>query len=96
MNLAHVVEWPFRKLLMALVRLYQITLSPLLPSSCRFYPSCSHYAMEALQKKPLLRAVGMILWRLARCQPFCKGGYDPVEPTPDNPQTSYRGDEIDR
>ena len=68
-----------RGLLVGLVRLYQVTLSPLLPASCRFYPSCSHYALEALRKKPLPTAVGMILWRLARCQPFCKGGYDPVD-----------------
>ena len=64
---------------MGVVRGYQIALSPWLGGRCRFDPSCSHYAMEALRKRPLLKALGMIAWRLARCQPFCKGGYDPVE-----------------
>lgn len=79
MTLAQRIEWPFKALLIALVRLYQMVLSPLLPPSCRFYPSCSQYALEALRKKRLLRALWMITWRLARCQPFCRGGYDPVE-----------------
>lgn len=79
MKLQDKVELPFKLFLLGFVRAYQIIVSPLLPACCRFYPSCSVYAAEALRKKPLIKAVGMILWRLARCQPFCKGGYDPVE-----------------
>ena len=82
MNPVRAIVRGLRGLLMGLVRLYQVTLSPLLPAACRFYPSCSEYALEALRKKPLPTAVGMILWRLARCQPFCKGGYDPVDDDP--------------
>jgi uncharacterized protein len=79
MSWVRAIEWPFRVTLIAMVRVYQKTLSRLLPPACRFYPSCSCYAVEALQKKPLLVALAMIAWRLARCQPFCRGGYDPVE-----------------
>ncbi|MCX7963656.1 MAG: membrane protein insertion efficiency factor YidD [Candidatus Sumerlaea chitinivorans] len=60
------------------IRLYQRLISPVLPPSCRFYPTCSNYALEALQTHGLFRALGLIVWRLARCQPLCKGGYDPV------------------
>ncbi|WP_432757890.1 membrane protein insertion efficiency factor YidD [Spongiibacter taiwanensis] len=47
-------------------------------SHCRFYPSCSHYALEALQTHGALRGTALTLWRLLRCHPFNKGGYDPV------------------
>lgn len=57
---------------------YKRWISPLLPSSCRFHPTCSEYMMEAIQKHGVLRGIGMGLWRLARCQPFCQGGFDPV------------------
>ncbi len=79
MTLLRAIEWPFRTIFIGLVRAYQLCLSPILPASCRFYPSCSCYALEALRKKPLLKALAMIAWRLARCQPLCRGGYDPVE-----------------
>jgi putative membrane protein insertion efficiency factor len=79
MTLIRAIEWPLRAPLLGLVRLYQACLSPLLPAACRFYPSCSVYAADALRKKELVVALGMIAWRLARCQPLCKGGYDPVE-----------------
>ncbi|HYO56418.1 membrane protein insertion efficiency factor YidD [Archangium sp.] len=60
------------------IRLYKRLLSPLLPPACRFHPSCSVYALEALQKHGALRGVRLILWRLLRCQPFHPGGFDPV------------------
>jgi putative membrane protein insertion efficiency factor len=62
----------------AALRGYKHWISPLLPSSCRFHPTCSEYMMEAIQKHGVLRGIGMGLWRLARCQPFCQGGFDPV------------------
>ncbi|MEI7634085.1 MAG: membrane protein insertion efficiency factor YidD [bacterium] len=79
MTLAEHIEQPFKSVLAGTVRLYQITLAPILPPACRFYPSCSAYAIETLRRKRLLTALGMIIWRLLRCNPFCKGGYDPVD-----------------
>ncbi len=64
--------------LRALIRLYQCGISPLLPSSCRFFPTCSDYALEALERKGLFAGLWLIFRRLARCHPFCKGGFDPV------------------
>lgn len=62
----------------SLLRLYKRWISPMLPSACRFHPTCSEYMMEAIQKHGVVRGMGMGLWRLARCQPFCQGGFDPV------------------
>lgn len=67
-----------RWLLMALVRLYQLTLSPLLPPSCRFTPTCSAYAIEALRTHGALHGSWLTGRRLLRCHPFHPGGYDPV------------------
>lgn len=67
-----------RYVLIFLVRGYQVVLSPLLPASCRFFPSCSAYAIEALQRHGTVKGVALTVRRLARCQPFCTGGYDPV------------------
>jgi uncharacterized protein len=67
-----------RTVLILLVRVYQITLSPLLPASCRYYPSCSTYAVEALERHGALRGGWLTLRRLVRCNPFRPGGYDPV------------------
>lgn len=77
-----------RQLLVGLVRAYQLILSPHLPSSCRYTPSCSHYAIEALQKYGVLRGLILTLWRLARCHPWGGYGYDPPrwfgEPPPES------------
>jgi len=64
----------------ALLRGYQRWVSPLLPPSCRFYPSCSAYAIEALQVHGLLRGTALTAWRLLRCAPWHPGGVDPVPP----------------
>ena len=64
---------------LGLIRLYQLTFSRALPAgTCRFYPSCSHYSYQAIAKFGLLRGSVMATWRVLRCQPFSKGGYDPV------------------
>jgi uncharacterized protein len=64
--------------LQAAVRAYQILVSPLLPPSCRFLPSCSEYAAEAIERHGPLRGVGLALSRLGRCHPWGGSGYDPV------------------
>jgi uncharacterized protein len=68
-------------LLLFLVRAYRRVISPVRTPCCRFEPSCSAYAEEALHTHGVLRALGLVIWRLARCQPFARGGWDPV-PTP--------------
>ena len=67
-----------KRVLIALVRGYKKYISPLLPPSCRFTPTCSEYAMEALQKHGAWKGSLLAIWRVLRCNPFCKGGYDPV------------------
>jgi putative membrane protein insertion efficiency factor len=67
-----------KKLLIRLVRLYQKYISPALPPSCRFTPTCSQYAVEAIEKYGAGKGVLLALWRLLRCNPFSRGGYDPV------------------
>lgn len=74
-----------RWLALALVRFYRRFISRLLPPMCRYYPSCSTYALEVLEKKPTFTALVMIAWRLLRCNPMTAGGYDPVEPDPAEP-----------
>ena len=66
--------------LRGLVRLYQLTLSPLLPMACRFDPSCSRYAMEALARHGALKGGLLAMKRLGRCHPWGGSGYDPVPP----------------
>jgi putative membrane protein insertion efficiency factor len=68
--------------LIAMVRLYQALLSPWLGRQCRFVPTCSHYFIEAVQKRGPLKGSLMGLWRILRCNPFSKGGYDPVDGVP--------------
>lgn len=63
---------------LALIRLYQNTLSKILPPTCRFTPSCSHYGYEAIQKYGLLKGGWLAVKRIGRCHPLNPGGYDPV------------------
>ena len=63
-----------------LIRLYQKTLAPYIPSCCRFTPTCSHYALEAYRTHGFWRGSLLTAWRLLRCNPFCRGGWDPVPP----------------
>ncbi|MGA9770237.1 MAG: membrane protein insertion efficiency factor YidD [Blastocatellia bacterium] len=65
--------------LIALIRFYQMAVSPMLPPSCRFTPTCSTYTMEAIKKYGALRGFYMGVRRLLRCHPFHPGGYDPVK-----------------
>ena len=59
---------------------YRRWISPALPARCRFYPSCSAYALEAISTHGVFRGLRLAIWRLLRCQPFNRGGYDPVPP----------------
>jgi uncharacterized protein len=78
---AEVSEY-MRALVAFLIRAYQLVISPLLGPRCRFYPSCSNYALEALRVHGLWRGSTLTLRRLARCHPLCAGGIDPVPPAP--------------
>ncbi|MFZ5757275.1 MAG: membrane protein insertion efficiency factor YidD [Pseudomonadota bacterium] len=66
--------------LIALVKLYRLTLSPVIGQHCRFTPTCSLYSIEALETHGALRGSVLTLKRLGRCHPWCEGGYDPVPP----------------
>ena len=68
-----------KRIIIGLIRIYQLTLSPWLGPCCRFYPSCSSYTIEAVQKKGVIRGCAFGAWRILRCQPFNRGGYDPVK-----------------
>ena len=68
------------RILIAFIRVYQYTLSPMLGQRCKYYPSCSSYAIDALREHGAVRGTGMAAWRLLRCNPFSNGGYDPVPP----------------
>lgn len=67
-----------KHVLMVFVRLYQMLISPLLPPGCRFHPTCSAYALEAIQRHGSIRGLWLALRRLAKCHPFHPGGFDPV------------------
>ena len=71
------------RFVLAPVRFYRRFLSPLKRTpSCRYLPTCSEYAIEAVEKRGVVRGVFMAAWRLLRCNPLFRGGYDPVEPAP--------------
>lgn len=83
-NLAGIGRWIVRipaQLAIALVRGYQIFVSPLTPPSCKYYPCCSSYSVTALRRFGLVRGVALTAWRLARCNPWSSGGVDDVPET---------------
>jgi len=69
---------PPARLALALIRAYQRVISPALPRRCKYHPTCSAYAMQAVQRYGILRGAVLAGWRLLRCNPFSHGGYDPV------------------
>ena len=70
-----------KRFIIGLIRLYQRTLSRLLPPSCRYTPTCSHYAAEAIERYGVVGGGWMAVRRICRCHPFSRGGYDPVPGT---------------
>ena len=60
------------------IKLYQKHVSPSLPAGCRYQPTCSHYGYDAIQKHGVIKGIALTAWRLVRCNPFSKGGVDPV------------------
>ena len=67
-----------QRIIIAALRGYKLLISPLLPSACRYYPTCSEYMLDAVAKHGVLKGIWMGLKRLGRCHPFHAGGYDPV------------------
>lgn len=67
-----------RKVIIFFIRIYKRFISPILPNSCRFYPSCSQYAIDAIQKYGAFKGTFKAAYRIMRCNPFNRGGYDPV------------------
>ena len=69
---------PLRSAVIAPIRLYQRLISPALPRSCKYEPTCSHYAVDAVRTEGVLRGLVLATWRILRCNPWSHGGYDPV------------------
>lgn len=70
---------PAREIVIAPIRVYQRVISPLLPRRCKYHPTCSAYAVDAVREFGILRGLVLAGWRLLRCNPWSHGGYDPVE-----------------
>jgi putative membrane protein insertion efficiency factor len=80
------MTWLLQTLLLTLLRGYKAAVSPFLPPACRYVPTCSEYAAEAVELHGPFRGSAMAIWRVMRCHPFVRGGYDPVpwNPLPRN------------
>ena len=72
------IDFVMKYVLMTLIKLYQKILSPLFPPSCRFVPTCSEYSYQALKKYGAIKGTALSIWRILRCNPFNKGGDDPL------------------
>lgn len=81
----HIMIW--------LIGLYRKFISPIKPKCCRFTPTCSAYALEAFQKRGFFVGFALTVWRILRCNPFCRGGYDPVPETGFRPKRDVAGNE---
>jgi uncharacterized protein len=86
---------PVRALEIGLIRVYRATLSGWLGGQCRFYPTCSHYAEEAIRERGALKGTALAVWRILRCNPFGDGGIDPVRGTPAYDDVTRGADRVD-
>lgn len=68
----------FKKIFISIIRFYQVVISPIKPPTCRFYPTCSHYGLEAVQRFGAVKGGWLTLKRILKCHPFHPGGIDPV------------------
>jgi uncharacterized protein len=73
-----------KKLLISFIRFYQIFISPLKPPTCRFYPTCSHYGLEAVKRFGAIKGGWLTIKRILKCHPFHPGGFDPVPEKQEN------------
>lgn len=85
-----------RGILILLIKMYRLLLSPWLGNQCRFHPTCSTYSLEAVERYGFIRGGGLMLRRIARCNPLCAGGVDPVPDLPvrrqpQSPRTTTHG-----
>jgi putative membrane protein insertion efficiency factor len=80
-RLSRLIGAPARAVLIAGIRVYQATLSGAFGDHCRFYPSCSHYAETAIRTHGATKGSAMAIWRILRCNPFGRGGFEPVPPS---------------
>ncbi len=81
---------PLQFVVLALLRGYKWAISPMLPAACRYVPTCSEYAMEAVERFGVLRGGWMAMKRVLRCHPFVRGGYDPVKHADSCPGAQHR------
>ena len=80
--MSRILSFPLGLIFRGLIRFYQLTISPLLLSSCRFEPSCSEYARQAIERHGAVTGIKLTISRLLRCHPWGAAGYDPVPETP--------------
>ena len=78
-SILNIIDYTFKKILKAVIKLYRFFISPILGNNCRFRPTCSQYALDALNTKTFLKALPLIIIRVSKCHPFHSGGYDPVK-----------------
>lgn len=71
-------EINMKKILIGLIKFYRKNISPMKRTKCPYFPSCSEYGLEAIQKHGVIKGGFLAIWRILRCNPFSKGGYDPV------------------
>ena len=72
-------DFILRKILKTVIKIYRLFISPILGNNCRFHPTCSQYAIDALNSKTFFKAIPLITKRVLKCHPFHSGGYDPVK-----------------
>ncbi len=92
-RLVSLMQKAVRTFLILLVRGYQFFISPYFPTSCRYYPTCSHYALEAIKIHGAFKGTGLAAWRILRCHPWSAGGEDPVPAKKSSCTCEYHGNE---